>query len=330
LDELLFALAQRLDQTDVRHLIAVAAGYCTERRLTELLVDLAAILDSEGGAPAALELALNFRSPTYRADLLCGVFNRLNAADRERALVSLRSIEESAERERRLASVGHAVVGVTQIARRKGAPPPEESIRSEAEGSTCVEALDPMLQSLLEQAMSGDSRISTTSLRRFRMGGEGAGKDVMRLAQLQGLECETDRYSAIDKQLPTLTESELEDLIVALPRLVTESHQADLLGRIVDRAHGSQRDRMLDLALSLGDPTARKRAIQLVAPVVATISKPKLRDHWRDFLEEARKTDRHQLFSTLETMAPLLRSLGGDAGAIESIEAIDEIGRSWP
>jgi hypothetical protein len=63
---------------------------------------------------------------------------------------------------------------------------------------------------------------------------------------------------------------------------------------------------------------------------VADTLKPELHDHWRNFLEDAKRTDRHQLFSTLETMAPLLTALGGDAGVIEAIEAIDDIGRSWP
>jgi hypothetical protein len=67
-----------------------------------------------------------------------------------------------------------------------------------------------------------------------------------------------------------------------------------------------------------------------VIPHVGESLKPKLHDHWRDFLEEARRADRRQLFSTVETMAPLLAILGGDTGIIESIEAIDEIGCSWP
>lgn len=330
LDDLLFTLAQRVDRTDIRQVVTVAAEYCSERRLAGLLVDLADILDSEASAPAALDLALNFKSPTYCADLLCGVFGRLLSADKERALVSLRSIEESAERERRLSSVEHSVVGTSQGVRHEGALPSNDSIASEGDGSIFVIDLDLILQSLLGEAMTHDSPASTTSACRSRMSGERTGKGVTFLAELRSLECEADRYVAIDKRLPSLEQNELEELIVALPRQVTEVHQAELLGRIVARAHGSQQHRVLALALSLVDPAAKKRALQLVIPYVADTLKPELHDRWCDFLEEKRRTDRHQFFSTLETMAPLLAAIGGDAGVVESIEMIDEIGRSWP
>jgi hypothetical protein len=330
LDDLLFALAQRLDRTNVCQVVAVAARYCTERRLSELLIDLAAILDSEASAPAALELALKFKSRTYRADLICGVFSQLNSTDRERALASLSSIEESAERERRLATVVHTAAGSIQGACREDVLPSHDSVSSETNGSTFADAPDPVLQSLLDEAMTHNSTALLTSARRFRMSGQETGKGVTFLSEVQSLECEADRYSAIIKRLPSLTQSELEELIVALPHQVTEVHLAELLGRVVVRVRGPQRDRLLALALSLIDSAAKKRALQIVIPHVADTLKPELHDHWRDFLGESRKVDRHQLFSTLETMAPLLAGLGGDASVIEAIEAIDDIGRSWP
>jgi hypothetical protein len=247
-------------------------------------------------------------------------------------LVSLHSIEENAERERRLASVGHPIASASQGARYEAVLPSHDGIPLEADRSTFVDSPDPILpSSLLEEAMVHDSDDATISVRRFRMSGEGASKRVTFLAQqLQSLECEADRYFAIDNRLSSLSESELEELIVALPRYVTEAHQAELLGRIVVRVHGPQRKGVLALALSLVTSSAKKRALELVIPHVADTLKPELHDNWRDFLEEARRTDRHELFSSIETTAALIAGLGGDPGIIESIEAIDEIGRSWP
>jgi hypothetical protein len=330
LDELLFTLAQRLAEADVRHVIAVAARHCSERRLTGLLVDLAVILDSEASAPAALELASRMTSPTYRADVLCGVFSRLNSADRERALASLRSIEDRAERERRLVSVRDTALDAIQGVRSDGARASHDSVTSQAAGATSADETDPILQSLLDEAMARNSESSPAPARRFRIKGESSSKCATLLSELQSLECEADRYLAINKRLPSLAQSELEALIVELPRHVTEVHQAELLGRIVERVRGSQRRQLLGVALSLVDPAAKRRALQLVIPHVAGALKPELHDHWRDFLKQARRTDRDQLFSTLETMAPVLAALGGDVGVIEAIEAIDEIGRSWP
>jgi hypothetical protein len=75
---------------------------------------------------------------------------------------------------------------------------------------------------------------------------------------------------------------------------------------------------------------AWKRALQLVIPHVADTLTSELHDHWSGFLEEAGRMDRHQFFAALETMAPLIAAVGGDVGVIEAIEAIDDIGRSWP
>ncbi len=330
LDELLFILAQRLAEADVRHVIAVAARHCSERRLTGLLVDLSVILDSEVSAPAALELALKMTSPTYRADVLCGVFGRLNTTDRERALASLRSIEDRAERERRLMSVRDTAVGTIQSAHSGGALASHDSITSQAAGAISADETDAILQSLLDEAMARYSESSPPPKRRFRMNDERSGKGAAFLAELQSLQCEADRYIAIVKRLPSLAQAELETLIVELPRYVTEVRQAELLGRIVERVDGPQRKQLLAIALSLVDPLAKRRALLFIIPHVAGELKPELHDHWRDFLKQASHTDRGQLFSTLGTMAPVLAALGGDIRVIEAIEAIDEIGRSWP
>lgn len=198
-----------------------------------------------------------------------------------------------------------------------------------AAGATSADETDAILQALLDEAMARYSEFSPAPTRRFRVNDERSGKGATLLSELQSLEYEVDRYLAIVELLPSLVRTELEALIVELPRYLTEMHQAELLGRIVERARGSQRKQVLALAFSLVDPAARRRALGLVIPHVAGELKPELHDHWRDFLKQARQTDRDQFFSTLGTMAPVLAALGGEVRVIEAIEAIDEIGRSW-
>jgi hypothetical protein len=329
LDELLFALAQRLAEADIAQVIAIAARRCSERRLTGLLVDLAEIFDSDVGAPAALELALKMKSPTYRADVLCSVVDRLNGADRERALTSLRSIEDRAERERRLLSVRSAAVGAIQDLPCDDAPASHKNLKSQANAKSARDT-EAILQSLLDDAMARSSESSPAPARRFRMNGESRRKGATLTEQLKGLKCEADRYLATLKQLHTLSQSELEALIVELPRQFTEVHHAELLGDIVERMPERQRERLLMSALSVGDQAAKRRALQLVTPHIVGASKLALHGHWCDFLEQTRREDRPELFSALKTMAPLLTALGGEISVIEAIEAIDEIGKSWP
>jgi hypothetical protein len=315
--QLLFALARRVPDEHIVQLLECAEQLCTERQLTGLLIDLADILDGEKGVPAALGCAEKMKSATFRADVMCGLFSRLHDTGRKQVRASLQRIADRTDRKRRLLSVGLAIDGADDCATEEVTDVP-----SAAETRA-------LLQSLLDEAMANTSESSTESAERLYVSLESRAASTLS-AQLRSLECETDRYLAISQRLSSLPVAELAALVLELPQQVTPMHAAQLLGKMLPLLPDSQRQPAVTSALGLADPAARKVSLQLAMRHASDSWKPVLHEHWRAMLGQASRGNRDQFFSSLETVAPVLAALGGDAGVVEAIDAIDEIGRSWP
>jgi hypothetical protein len=307
---LLATVTQRLAPAHLREVIEVAARHCSERHLVDLLVDLGARPDSSATASAALDAALAMKSPTYRADVIGSLFERLSGGDRERAVAALPGIEDSGGHEQPYDFRGN--------------------VESTSTPATSDDDIEVLLQSLMDDALVRDPVASPRPARRFRMTGESPPQTLTLAKQLSGLECETDRFFAIQHQIESLSPSDLDALLEELPQHVTDAHEAELLGAIATRVPAPRLSQVLASAVSITDPVARRRAVQLVVPHLAPVLRPALHLQWRDFLEHASRANRDDLFADLEAVLPFLVALGGDEGIADAIGAIDEIGRSWP
>jgi hypothetical protein len=326
LAELLGTMAQRVDPSEVGDVLDIAARHCAERHTSErhcveLLLELSERLDASG-VVRAIDVALAMKSSTCRSDVVCGLIGRLSDAERERVASRLLALGRLTARERRM------------MANEEPAGERAEAVEAE---TLSDEALATLLQPLLDEALM---RVATTAsaplptptpVRRFRATVERERAPVSTpLETLPLLECETDRFVALGRWVDTLPPADLDALLDALPQQVSEMHQADLLGRIARRLPPGRAHTVWSAVMALRQPDARRLAVRQVVLHVAPVLRPALHARWREFLEQASGGHRHELFAGLQVELPLLAALGGDAGVVDVIATIDDIGRSWP
>lgn len=343
---LLESLAPRLARHQLRTLLDGLPGSTRPRQSSELLANIAPLIDDEEARSSALAIALGLGRGTWGAHALLAIADRLDPPRQRGVLGALLETPLETERLRRLTLVHPKLDPAILEEWQRAAESIRDDIRAgwpDAEGG--VHASDDRA----EPGLSGDAAIAdrlieslldelAPAVRAARSSAKPPPSRLTRagpmsaelLARLDRLESEYDRFDEIMRAAPALSSGDRAALLKRLADYLTADRHDLVVPVLVKGLRDLDRQEFARLLERIGTPLRVGALLRTCHPHLGADMRAHLLPAFRAALQAHARSHRAEALAMVEAWAPAVTLLGGDAAAVDVIGAIKDVAEQWP
>jgi hypothetical protein len=150
------------------------------------------------------------------------------------------------------------------------------------------------------------------------------------LATVWKIEDEGHRVEVLAGLAPHLSEPLLREALVAVREIGDEWYQVEALTKLTPHLSESLLREALVAVQEIGYIEHRVGALARLAPYLTTLPIPTLYALWRETLPILTHCTRRDLLADIRAFEPPITALGGAEAVMETICAIQDVGRWWP